>query len=41
MISSGIVMNWAVWGAFAGVGSFYFLMIVGHRRDSRDKKTRK
>lgn len=38
MISSGIVMDWVVWGVFAGVGSFYFLMVVGHRRD---KKTRK
>lgn len=39
MVSSGVVMNWAIWGTFAGVGSFYFLMAIGHGRHkkSRDK----
>jgi hypothetical protein len=34
MITSGVVMNWAVWGIFAMVGSFFFLMIAGGRRKS-------
>ena len=32
MITSGAVMNWAVWGVFATVGSYFFLMIAGGRR---------
>lgn len=32
MITSGVVMNWAVWGTLAGVGSFFFLMIAGRKR---------
>lgn len=32
MITSGAVMNWAVWGVFATVGSYFFLMLAGGRR---------
>ena len=32
MITSGAVMNWAVWGVFAAVGSYFFLMLAGGRR---------
>ena len=32
MITSGAVMNWVVWGVFATVGSYFFLMIAGGRR---------
>ena len=34
MITSDVVMNWAVWGIFATVGSYFFLMIAGWRRKS-------
>lgn len=33
MITSGAVMNWTVWGALAAVGSYYFLMVAGARRE--------
>jgi hypothetical protein len=34
MITSAVVMNWIVWGVFATVGSYCFLMIAGWRRKS-------
>jgi hypothetical protein len=37
MVTSGVVMNWAVWGTFAGVGSFYFLFLAGHRRAKKQR----
>lgn len=38
MISSGIVMNWSVWGLIASILGFYFMMVAGHRRDKKDRK---
>lgn len=37
MITSGVVMNWTVWGALAAVGSFYFLMVAGARRHRQER----
>jgi hypothetical protein len=32
MVTSGVVANWAVWGMFAFVGSFFFLIGTGRKR---------
>jgi len=32
VITSGVVMNWAMWGFFSIVGSYFFLAIAGGRR---------
>lgn len=37
MVVSGVVMNWAVWGMLAGIGSFFFLMLAGTRPGHRRK----
>jgi len=37
VITSGAVMNWTVWGALAAVGSFYFLMVAGARRQRQER----
>jgi hypothetical protein len=34
MITSGVVMSWAVWGVLATVVSYFFLMVAGGRRKS-------
>lgn len=37
MITSGIVMNWTIWGSLVAVGSFYFLMVAGARRQRQER----
>ena len=32
VITSGVVMNWAMWGFFSIVGSYFFLAIAGGKR---------
>jgi len=32
MVTSGVVMNWMIWGVLASVGSYFFLVTAGRKR---------